>query len=448
MKATREQRPLGATILLGMTLALGAFSTPAQAYVLLGVDWTYQPSPMGEDFRVCTTSFPGSALDRTKDGAAAWDYGGLNLTFGSDSCLSSGNYAVFNNVNQFDFGSGLGGSTLAEATYWFSGGNIIECDIRMNSSFSWYTGTGSPGGGQFDWQTVATHEFGHCIGLGHSGETSAIMYASVSSGVAKRTPTSDDLDGRNAMYGALCGNGFVDTGEECDDGNAVEDDGCSSACIACGNSVVTAPETCDDGNLTDGDGCSSTCTTECLAAPSVGCEEGFAKGKLLIKDTSGKEKMIMQWKKGPDLLGTDFGNPLSAGGSAYSLCLYDDGDALVADYVIARAGDNCSGKSCWKSVGIPPPFPTHKGYAFKDGDGTSDGINKITLKGPRSASIKIQGKNNSAKGLNNLPTGVAAALLGTTSATAQLNVADTGECFSIDLDVIKKSDGTNFQAQK
>ena len=30
---------------------------------------------------------------------------------------------------------------------------------------------------------------------------------------------------------------------------------------ACGNSVVDAGEQCDDGNVVDGDGCSSTCTT-------------------------------------------------------------------------------------------------------------------------------------------------------------------------------------------
>lgn len=442
-KSTRR-----ASVGLCGALAILLSAPQAPAYVLLGVDWTQNSSPMGEDFHVCTTSFPGDALLRTKDGAAAWDYGGFNFTFGADDCLSGGTYPVPNGINQFDYGSGLGSSTLAEVTYWTSGGNLTECDIRVNSSFTWHTGTGSPPSGQFDWQTIASHEFGHCLGLAHSAESSAIMYATFSAGAANRTPTSDDLDGRNAMYGVLCGNGAVDAGEECDDGNAVEDDGCSSSCIACGNSVITAPETCDDGNLTSGDGCSASCTVECDSAPNGACETNFEKGKLLIKETPGREKMILQWKKGPDLEGTDFGNPLSSGGSAYSLCLYDDTDTLIADYVIPRAGDNCRGKPCWKSVGKEPPFPTHQGYSFKDTNGTSDGLTKILLKGPRSAIIKVLGKNNSNKGLNNLPTGVAAAFAGTTKAVAQLNVTDTGTCFSIDLDVIKKSDSTIFQAQK
>ena len=40
------------------------------------------------------------------------------------------------------------------------------------------------------------------------------------------------------IYVAVCGNGIVDTGETCDDGNVVSGDGCSSSCII---EVVTPP---------------------------------------------------------------------------------------------------------------------------------------------------------------------------------------------------------------
>jgi cysteine-rich repeat protein len=56
-----------------------------------------------------------------------------------------------------------------------------------------------------------------------------------------------------------CGNGTVDPGEECDDGNTNPFDGCTNVCTICGNGTVTAPEACDDGNLIDGDGCNSDC---------------------------------------------------------------------------------------------------------------------------------------------------------------------------------------------
>ncbi len=61
----------------------------------------------------------------------------------------------------------------------------------------------------------------------------------------------------------VCGDGFVGSGEECDDGNFVGGDGCGLACDVevCGNRIVDAGEECDDGNRVNGDGCDNNCTT-------------------------------------------------------------------------------------------------------------------------------------------------------------------------------------------
>lgn len=58
-----------------------------------------------------------------------------------------------------------------------------------------------------------------------------------------------------------CGDGVVDSGEECDDGNDDELDGCSSACLLaqCGDGVRQGDEECDDGNDDDSDACTSAC---------------------------------------------------------------------------------------------------------------------------------------------------------------------------------------------
>ncbi|QRN98391.1 DUF4215 domain-containing protein [Archangium violaceum] len=67
-----------------------------------------------------------------------------------------------------------------------------------------------------------------------------------------------------------CGDGIVQATEACDDGNAINGDGCSSDCRSnesCGNNIVdvvstasgTKTEACDDGNTRDGDGCSADC---------------------------------------------------------------------------------------------------------------------------------------------------------------------------------------------
>src|SRR3989449_2929772 len=61
-----------------------------------------------------------------------------------------------------------------------------------------------------------------------------------------------------------CGNGVVDPGEQCDDGNLVAGDGCSASCRleVCGNGILGPGEQCDDGNLVSGNGCSAGCRLE------------------------------------------------------------------------------------------------------------------------------------------------------------------------------------------
>jgi len=77
-----------------------------------------------------------------------------------------------------------------------------------------------------------------------------------------------------------CGNGIVTAGEECDDGNHVNGDGCDANCTftRCGNGIVTSGEECDDGNLVNGDGCDSNCkTTRCgngVVSPGEQCDDG------------------------------------------------------------------------------------------------------------------------------------------------------------------------------
>jgi len=81
-----------------------------------------------------------------------------------------------------------------------------------------------------------------------------------------------------------CGNAIVDPGEDCDDGNLDVGDGCNDSCEieACGNGVVDSGEQCDDGNTVIGDGCSDICNREeCgngIADPGEQCDDGNTAG--------------------------------------------------------------------------------------------------------------------------------------------------------------------------
>ena len=64
----------------------------------------------------------------------------------------------------------------------------------------------------------------------------------------------------------------MQAGEECDDGNPVDDDGCSNACALplCGDSIVQMGEECDDGNPENTDTCLDTCVLATCGDTFVG----------------------------------------------------------------------------------------------------------------------------------------------------------------------------------
>ena len=79
-------------------------------------------------------------------------------------------------------------------------------------------------------------------------------------------------------WGACVGEA-TPTAEICDEQdnncNGIVDEGCGATC---GNGIVEAGEACDDGNLTNGDGCTAACTVQtgysCTGTPSVCTENG------------------------------------------------------------------------------------------------------------------------------------------------------------------------------
>ncbi len=205
-----------------------------------------------------------------------------------------------------------------------------------DQTFSWRQSFTLPAGARTDTATISYRvgyddasrnatDDGDLTGCDHTVWLNGTAYAMTASGLPHRTQCEATIpagaafvDGVNTIefrvrniatyYGFRlekiegtfllgCGDGALAEGESCDDGNAVDGDGCSASCtiedgftcegepsvcteqvagLECGDGVVASSEACDDGNTTDGDGCSASCVVEegftCEGEPSA-CEK-------------------------------------------------------------------------------------------------------------------------------------------------------------------------------
>ena len=78
-------------------------------------------------------------------------------------------------------------------------------------------------------------------------------------------PSPDDL-----VTDPVCRNGIVEGNEACDDGNGIDNDGCSNECVPsfCGDGIRHETEGCDDGNTSNDDACVEDCQV-------ARCGDGF-----------------------------------------------------------------------------------------------------------------------------------------------------------------------------
>jgi len=139
---------------------------------------------------------------------------------------------------------------LTSVTYDLNTGQIVDADIELNDEQFNFTVTDNPVLVRIDVQNTIAHEVGHLLGLDHSPESEATMFAMAPSGeTGMRTLDSDDIAGVCDIYpsGAAepsCPSSqayfeapTVGPGDQC----PVEDTGCCAVAGPAGGGDRSAP---------------------------------------------------------------------------------------------------------------------------------------------------------------------------------------------------------------
>lgn len=108
------------------------------------------------------------------------------------------------NIVRFDVGSELPAGVLGRTTLMWNTpcaatAYTYEMDIVFDSGTNWEFGPQPASGGKMDFETVAVHELGHAMQLGHVIASSEIMHYAVAPNSNKRSLNANDIDGGNAV---------------------------------------------------------------------------------------------------------------------------------------------------------------------------------------------------------------------------------------------------------
>ena len=181
--------------------------------------------------------------------------------------------------------------------------------------------------------------------------------------VANTDQSDIDHDGiGDACDASSCGNGIVELGEQCDDGNPGEERCCSSTCQAvvgdqCDPGTICAPgdPSCDTPSITY-DPC-LTCgpLQGCVPPRAPACQQtGPRRAILNVRTSENHTQDVIDWKwtsDGARVDKSDFGNP-ARGRSDMVLCVFDESPGT--DMLVLRAtvpsGGTCRGLPCWRET--------------------------------------------------------------------------------------------------
>ena len=142
-----------------------------------------------------------AAVAAIQSAASAWTTQSTT-SFGFSYAGYTSSTTVANNArNEVFFRNATNGSAIATTYYWSSGTTALDADIVFwDGAYQFFAGsTGCSNG--FYIEDVATHEFGHALGLGHSPVSDATMVSGQTyCGTYKRSLALDDVQAVEALY--------------------------------------------------------------------------------------------------------------------------------------------------------------------------------------------------------------------------------------------------------
>ena len=172
-----------------------------------------------------------------------------------------------------------------------------------------------------------------------TAETATATEGSSGDAPTSTTATATDSGVGTGNPDPVCGNSVVEGDEQCDDGNDLDTDECTTKCLlaVCGDGLVQPGEACDDGNLDDGDACNPLCMSAACGDGVVQDGEACDDGNDLDTDTCTTTCALAACGDGFVQPGEacDDGNP-------------DNDDACTAACALASCGDGVvqAGEAC------------------------------------------------------------------------------------------------------
>jgi len=176
--------------------------------------WRYndahRPGSVGKQATIDALKYAAATITTSRNGCSMADHVSATQTYdGTTSTapnLTASPTTITCNANDgknvVGWATNLASNVLGATCTWRSGDVAVETDAKYNSDRAWFAGDAVPSGcsTKFSLRAVASHEFGHAFGLGHSGCAQTMAPAIPPCESHRRKLGRGDVLGLRALY--------------------------------------------------------------------------------------------------------------------------------------------------------------------------------------------------------------------------------------------------------